>query len=188
MSSTDFPGRRSWERRHSTCKNRRGSAVCVLPGQAHERARRRQGRDRIRGRSPGPGGPGIGPEILPGGDRRPRPSTATPSLPATRKSPRTSGSGPSTRSIVEAARERGIPTRRLNEGGLVLLGQGPGSGGSGTAETDRTGALAESIAQDKDLTKTLLKAVGRADPRRPTGRWIPTMPGSPPSRLAYRSS
>ncbi len=68
--------------------------------------------------------------------------------------------GPSTAAIVEAARTRGIPTRRLNAGSLVQLGFGARQRRIWTAETDRTGAIAESIAQDKQLTKTLLKAAG----------------------------
>lgn len=68
--------------------------------------------------------------------------------------------GPSTRAIVEAARRRGIPFRRLNRGSLVLLGHGAQQRRVLAAETDRTGAIAESIAQDKELTRTLLSAVG----------------------------
>jgi cyanophycin synthetase len=68
--------------------------------------------------------------------------------------------GPSTASIVAAAKARGIPFRRLNSGSLIQLGQGARQRRILTAETDRTGAIAESIAQDKDLTRTLLRAVG----------------------------
>jgi cyanophycin synthetase len=68
--------------------------------------------------------------------------------------------GPSTASIVAAAKARNIPTRRLNSGSLIQLGYGARQRRVLTAETDRTGAIAESIAQDKDLTRTLLKAVG----------------------------
>jgi cyanophycin synthetase len=68
--------------------------------------------------------------------------------------------GPSTKSIVEAALARGIPARRLNTGSLVQLGYGSRSRRILAAETDRTGAIAESIAQDKELTRTLLRAVG----------------------------
>ncbi len=68
--------------------------------------------------------------------------------------------GPSTKSIVEAALARGIPARRLNTGSLVQLGYGARSRRILAAETDRTGAIAESIAQDKELTRTLLRAVG----------------------------
>ena len=68
--------------------------------------------------------------------------------------------GPSTAAIVAAAEARGIPARRLNSGSLVQLGNGSRQRRIWTAETDRTSAIAESIAQDKDLTKTLLRAGG----------------------------
>ena len=68
--------------------------------------------------------------------------------------------GPSTRSIVEAAQLRGIPARRLNTDSLVQLGYGSRQRRIQAAETDRTGAIAEEIAQDKELTRTLLATVG----------------------------
>jgi cyanophycin synthetase len=68
--------------------------------------------------------------------------------------------GPSTAAIVAAADARGIPVRRLNEASLVQLGQGAKLRRIWTAETDRTSAVAESIAQDKELTKSLLRAGG----------------------------
>src|SRR3954452_18410947 len=68
--------------------------------------------------------------------------------------------GPSTRAIVAAAQERGIPTRRLNTDNLVMLGHGARQRRILTAETDRTGAIAEAVAQDKELTRTFLRAVG----------------------------
>ncbi len=68
--------------------------------------------------------------------------------------------GPSTREIVEAAEERGIPTRRLNSESLVMLGQGIRQRRIVTAETDRTSAVAMAIAQDKELTRSLLRSVG----------------------------
>jgi cyanophycin synthetase len=68
--------------------------------------------------------------------------------------------GPSTAAIVAAARARGIPTRRLGTGSLVLLGHGASQRRIWTAETDRTSAVAQEIAQDKDLTRMLLDAVG----------------------------
>lgn len=68
--------------------------------------------------------------------------------------------GPSTQAIVAAAESRGIPARRLNAGSLVQLGHGNRQRRIWTAETDRTSAIAESIAQDKELTKTLLRAGG----------------------------
>ncbi len=68
--------------------------------------------------------------------------------------------GPSTNSIVQAAVARGIPFRRLNSGSLVQLGYGARQRRVWTAETDRTGSIAESIAQDKQLTRGLLRAIG----------------------------
>ncbi len=68
--------------------------------------------------------------------------------------------GPSTASIVRAARQRGIPVRRLNRGSLVQLGHGFRQRRICAAETDATGAIAEMIAQDKQLTRALLGAVG----------------------------
>jgi cyanophycin synthetase len=68
--------------------------------------------------------------------------------------------GPSTGAIVRAAEARGIPTRRLTDGSLVMLGYGSRQRRIWAAETDRTSAIAESIAQDKELTKSLLSAIG----------------------------
>ncbi|MBL9134182.1 MAG: ATP-grasp domain-containing protein, partial [Verrucomicrobiaceae bacterium] len=69
--------------------------------------------------------------------------------------------GPSTKAIVDAAKERDIPWRRLQEGrSLILLGQGARQRRIWTAETDRTGAIAEYIAQDKDLTRGFLSKAG----------------------------
>jgi len=68
--------------------------------------------------------------------------------------------GPSTGAMVRAAEARGIPTRRLTDGSLVMLGYGSKQRRIWAAETDRTSAIAESIAQDKELTKSLLRAVG----------------------------
>lgn len=68
--------------------------------------------------------------------------------------------GPSTGAIVRAAKARGIPTRRLNRESLVQLGYGARARRICTAESDRTAAIAETIAQDKELTRELLRAVG----------------------------
>jgi cyanophycin synthetase len=73
--------------------------------------------------------------------------------------------GPSTGSIVRAAQDRGIPTRRLNDYSLVQLGYGSRQHRILAAETDRTSAIAESIVQDKELTKQLLTAVGVPVPK-----------------------
>lgn len=68
--------------------------------------------------------------------------------------------GPSTGSIVRAAVARGIPYRRLTDGSLVQFGWGSRQRRIQAAEIDQTSAIAESIAQDKELTKTLLAAAG----------------------------
>ncbi|KQQ96546.1 cyanophycin synthetase [Massilia sp. Leaf139] len=68
--------------------------------------------------------------------------------------------GPSTANIVDAATDRRIPSIRLTEGNLVQLGHGAAQRRIWTAETDRTSAIGESIASDKDLTKTLLASCG----------------------------
>ncbi|AMP10846.1 cyanophycin synthetase [Collimonas arenae] len=68
--------------------------------------------------------------------------------------------GPSTGSIVQAAVTRGIPFRRLTGGSMVQFGWGSRQRRIQAAETNHTSAIAESIAQDKDLTKKLLNAAG----------------------------
>ncbi|MBI3838251.1 MAG: cyanophycin synthetase [Planctomycetia bacterium] len=68
--------------------------------------------------------------------------------------------GPTTRTLVNAARARDIPVCRLNSESLAQLGNGARQRRIRAAETDRTGAIAESIAQDKELTRTLLRQVG----------------------------
>ncbi len=68
--------------------------------------------------------------------------------------------GPSTGCIVHAAAARGIPAQRLTSGSLVRLGWGARQRRIWAAEVDSTSAVAESIAQDKDLSKRLLEAAG----------------------------
>ncbi|PUE11044.1 cyanophycin synthetase [Limnohabitans sp. T6-5] len=68
--------------------------------------------------------------------------------------------GPSTGAIVDEAMARGIPIRRLTDGSLVQFGWGAKQRRIQAAEIDSTSAIAESIAQDKDLTKSLLHAAG----------------------------
>jgi cyanophycin synthetase len=75
--------------------------------------------------------------------------------------------GPSTSAIVRAAVARGIPFRRLTDGSMVQFGWGKRQRRILAAETDLTGAVAESIAQDKELTRLLLNAAGIPVP---TGR------------------
>ena len=68
--------------------------------------------------------------------------------------------GPSTGAIVDAAVARGIPYRRLTRGSMVQFGWGARQRRIQAAELDATSAVSESIAQDKDLTKKLLRAAG----------------------------
>lgn len=72
--------------------------------------------------------------------------------------------GPSTGAIVAAAVKRNIPYRRLTQGSLVQFGWGRKQRRIQAAETDASSAIAESIAQDKELTKSLLAAAGVAVP------------------------
>lgn len=73
--------------------------------------------------------------------------------------------GPSTASIVMAAEDREISSIRLSEGNLVQFGYGAKQRRIWTAETDQTSAIAETISRDKDLTKSLLDAVGVPIPK-----------------------
>jgi len=68
--------------------------------------------------------------------------------------------GPSTGAIVQAAVARNIPYRRLTDGSLVMFGWGSKQRRIQAAEIDRTSAIAEAIAQNKELTKKLLAAAG----------------------------
>ena len=68
--------------------------------------------------------------------------------------------GPSTASIVNAGLNRNIPFIRLTEGSLVQLGWGSKQRRIQAAETDASSAIAESIAQDKELTKKLFRMAG----------------------------
>ena len=83
--------------------------------------------------------------------------------------------GPSTAHIVEAATERGIPHIRLSGGNLVQLGHGASQRRIWTAETDQTSAIAEEIASDKDLTKSLLHSCGVPVPQ---GQIVTTAQGA----------
>jgi cyanophycin synthetase len=73
--------------------------------------------------------------------------------------------GPSTGSIVEEARRRGIPVRRLNSRSLVQLGQGRNLRRIQATVTDRTSSIAVDIAQDKNETKRVLGNIGLPVPR-----------------------
>jgi cyanophycin synthetase len=68
--------------------------------------------------------------------------------------------GPSTGAIVEEARRRGIPVRRLNSRSLVQLGLGKNLRRIQATMTDSTSSIAVEIAQNKDETKRVLESVG----------------------------
>jgi cyanophycin synthetase len=68
--------------------------------------------------------------------------------------------GPSTGCIVDAAVARNIPFSRMTEGSMVRFGWGSKQRRIQAAEMDVTSAIAEAIAQDKELTKKLLAAAG----------------------------
>jgi cyanophycin synthetase len=69
--------------------------------------------------------------------------------------------GPSTESIVSAADDRDIPMIRLSDThNLVQLGYGAAQRRIWTAESNQTSAIAEGIASDKALTKSLLEMCG----------------------------
>lgn len=70
------------------------------------------------------------------------------------------GLGPAAAAVAEAARARGIPVQRVSEYSMLPLGQGARQIRYWAVETDRTSAVAASIAKDKQLTRLLLKAVG----------------------------
>lgn len=65
--------------------------------------------------------------------------------------------GPSTKAIVDAAVRRGIPWTRLNEANLVRFGYGKKSKYIQATVSSQTNFIAVDIAQDKQLTKTLLQ-------------------------------
>lgn len=73
--------------------------------------------------------------------------------------------GPSTGSIVEEARRRGIPFRRLNKYSLVQLGLGRNLRRIQATVTDRTSSIAVEIAQDKNETKRVLNNIGLPVPQ-----------------------
>ena len=78
--------------------------------------------------------------------------------------------GPSTAAIVEEARRRGIPVRRVNSGSLVQLGHGRNLRRIQATMTDYTSAIGVEIAQDKVDTKRVLSNIGLPVPRGDTAR------------------
>jgi cyanophycin synthetase len=80
--------------------------------------------------------------------------------------------GPSTAAIVEEARRRGIPVRRLNSRSLVQLGLGRNLRRIQATLTDHTSAIGVEIAQDKEDTKLVLSTVGLPVPRGDSARTV----------------
>jgi cyanophycin synthetase len=80
--------------------------------------------------------------------------------------------GPSTGAIVEEARRRGIPVRRLNNYSLVQLGLGRKLHRIQATLTDRTSAIGVEIAQDKDDTKRVLENIGLPVPKGDVARTV----------------
>src|SRR5207249_58429 len=80
--------------------------------------------------------------------------------------------GPSTRSLVEEAKRRGIPTLRLNDQSLVQLGWGCHQQRIQATVTSRTRHIAVEIAQDKQLTSSLLAKAGLPVPRHERARSV----------------
>jgi cyanophycin synthetase len=69
--------------------------------------------------------------------------------------------GPSTGAIVRAARERGIPVRRLTpRGSLAQLGYGVHQRRIWASQTSNTRSIAVEICQEKPLTNQMLRTVG----------------------------
>ncbi|HZE07160.1 MAG TPA: cyanophycin synthetase [Gemmatimonadaceae bacterium] len=73
--------------------------------------------------------------------------------------------GPSTAAVVEEAKRRGIPVRRLNNYSLVQLGLGKNLRRIQSTLSDYTSAIAVEIAQDKDDTKRVLGNIGLPVPK-----------------------
>jgi cyanophycin synthetase len=80
--------------------------------------------------------------------------------------------GPSTGAIVEEARRRGIPVRRLNNYSLVQLGLGRNLHRIQATLTDSTSAIGVEIAQDKDDTKRVLEHIGLPVPKGDVARTV----------------
>jgi cyanophycin synthetase len=70
--------------------------------------------------------------------------------------------GPNTSCIVDAAtdKERGIPAIRLSADNLIQLGYGSRQRRIWAAQSDRTGAIAQGIARDSELSAGLLESCG----------------------------
>lgn len=68
--------------------------------------------------------------------------------------------GPSTKAIVDAAFERGIPVMRIGNGSIIQLGYGKYQKRLEATITDTTSCIAVDIACDKSTTKEILMEAG----------------------------
>jgi cyanophycin synthetase len=68
--------------------------------------------------------------------------------------------GPNTAAMIEAARARGLPFRRVGPYSFVVLGHGSKQRRIYASMTDRIGYVANAVASDKELTKAMLRAAG----------------------------
>ena len=95
--------------------------------------------------------------------------------------------GPSTQAIINRARERDIPTIRLNDRNLVQLGHGKYQKRIEATVTSMTSLIATDIACDKELTKRMLDDAGIPVPK---GRVVETLEAAleMAESLASRSS
>ncbi len=73
--------------------------------------------------------------------------------------------GPSTQSIVDEAKERGIPIIRLNRHSYVQLGYGIHQRRIQATMMDNTSAIGVEIADDKERTKEILSSMGIPVPK-----------------------
>ncbi|MDD4976499.1 MAG: cyanophycin synthetase [Bacteriovorax sp.] len=73
--------------------------------------------------------------------------------------------GPSTKAILDAAKKRNIPWRRLNDESLIQLGYGVFRQFIQATTTSMTSDISVDIAQDKNLTKKLLEEASIRVPR-----------------------
>jgi cyanophycin synthetase len=73
--------------------------------------------------------------------------------------------GPSTRSLIKAAEERGVPWFRLNTQSLIQLGHGRYQKRIEATTTSNTSMIATEIAKDKSLAYRILSDLGLPVPR-----------------------
>jgi cyanophycin synthetase len=86
-------------------------------------------------------------------------------LDALRRRVRRTSYGPTTQSLIDEAKRRGIPVMRLGEGSLVQLGHGKYQQRIRASISGKTSQLAVDAAGDKNFTKKLLGDSGIPVPR-----------------------